>query len=243
MGTTGMVDPSLPDQVFFDADCPRCLRWTEKLRRKDPEGKKFVFHPLKGEDFESALSEEMRASLPDALVSVDGDGRVRAGGEAVLRTARRIGGLAGFLALFAGILPSAVLNSGYAWVARHRHRGKALSRPSSSENVINRFLLAFLFLLPACAGASVEETVFDSSPLMGAFGAEIDVLGLSCPKCATNVDQVLGALPGIGQVDVDLSEGLIRLRFEGLVAPSPADLAHAVKDAGFTPVEVRRLGG
>ena len=106
---------------------------------------------------------------------------------------------------------------------------------------MTRFLLAFLVLFPACAGVAVEETQFDAVPLMGAVGAEIDVLGLSCPKCATNVDKVLGALPGVGKVTVDLAEGLIRLQFQGIVPPSPAGLAQAVKDAGFTPVEVRRL--
>lgn len=68
--------------------------------------------------------------------------------------------------------------------------------------------------------------------------ATLWVNGLSCPQCASNVDAQLLRVAGISDVKVDLSTGKIAIAMKGARRPSPAQLSHAVEDAGFTLAKV-----
>lgn len=124
MGITGMGEASSPVRIFFDAECARCLRWAKKMAKKDPAGKRIVFRPLQGDEFKAAISEDVRTSLPDALVAVGQDGKIRTGMGAVLLAANCIGGPVAFFASFFGLLPSAWSAWVYSAIARNRHRGE-----------------------------------------------------------------------------------------------------------------------
>lgn len=59
------------------------------------------------------------------------------------------------------------------------------------------------------------------------------VSGLSCPLCASNVDQQLLRLPGVQGVSVDLAAGRIGVSLQE-PRPSPAELTRAIDQSGFT---------
>ena len=60
---------------------------------------------------------------------------------------------------------------------------------------------------------------------------EITVKGMSCGHCAAAVTKALGALPGVSQVQVELSTG--RVTFENANPIRREDLARAIKAAGY----------
>lgn len=79
---------------------------------------------------------------------------------------------------------------------------------------------------------------FSTDPITGD-RATLLVYGMSCPLCATNVDQQLLAVPGVSAVDVDLGNGWVTVNFkEGAARPSKRDLAHAIVESGMTIVDV-----
>jgi copper chaperone len=63
---------------------------------------------------------------------------------------------------------------------------------------------------------------------------EITVKGMSCGHCAAAVTKALEELPGVSQVQVDLSNG--RVTFESDNPVSQEDLARVVKSAGYEMV-------
>jgi len=64
--------------------------------------------------------------------------------------------------------------------------------------------------------------------------------GLSCPLCATNIDQQVEKLPGVSDVKVDLSTGKVKANLIGPSTPSPRQLANAADAAGVTLIKIAR---
>lgn len=64
----------------------------------------------------------------------------------------------------------------------------------------------------------------------------IYVHGFGCPLCATNIERAMLALRGVTSVDVDLGQGRVDVHTLPGIAPTRAQLAATVKDAGFTLV-------
>ncbi len=60
---------------------------------------------------------------------------------------------------------------------------------------------------------------------------EITVKGMSCGHCAAAVTKALEELPGVSQVQVDLSSG--RVTFESANPVPREELARVVKAAGY----------
>ena len=60
---------------------------------------------------------------------------------------------------------------------------------------------------------------------------EITVKGMSCGHCAAAVTKALEELPGVSQVQVDLSSG--RVTFESANPVSREELAQVVRAAGY----------
>lgn len=104
-----------------------------------------------------------------------------------------------------------------------------------------RYASCLLLLLAACAtptGAGIPRELLDPAPLAGV-GADLTVLGLSCPNCSTNIDLKLKALAGVERVNVDLGTGHVAIDFTATgPRPSRQDLAIAVRDSGFTIVAI-----
>ncbi len=111
-----------PDLVFYDAGCRFCLRSVELLRRRDRGRGRLRLLPLDGPEFRAAVAAERRAVLPDSLVVVTRDGSILTRSDAALRCAVRTGGLLGFLARLARILPRGLRDAAYDALARRRHR-------------------------------------------------------------------------------------------------------------------------
>lgn len=80
----------------------------------------------------------------------------------------------------------------------------------------------------------------DTTPLT-TDDATLSVRGLSCPKCANNVNLALGKLPGISDTHIDMGKGEVHVVFDPIAKtrPSKAQLAKAITDAGFTIVDIR----
>lgn len=111
---------------------------------------------------------------------------------------------------------------------------------------------ALAAILSGCAtdGASAEATTAsdasranfasDTAPLTTE-EATLVVRGLSCPKCANNVNLALARLPGVDETHIDMGSGEVRVEFDAVTKqrPSKAQLARAITDAGFTIVDIR----
>jgi copper chaperone len=59
----------------------------------------------------------------------------------------------------------------------------------------------------------------------------IVVRGMSCEHCANAVRAEVGRLPGVTEVDVDVTEGAVRISAEPM--PGDAALREAVEEAGY----------
>jgi len=68
--------------------------------------------------------------------------------------------------------------------------------------------------------------------------ATVQVSGLACPKCASNVEVQLVKIPGVRVENIDMKHGFVQVVFEQDPHPSPARLARAVEDSGLTYVGV-----
>lgn len=94
--------------------------------------------------------------------------------------------------------------------------------------------------LVGCAATSNDSSQassasIDSYPeIIEADQARLTVFGLSCPLCATNVEKALTSVPGVLGASIDLSNGRIDLLLDPTKRTRSVDIAHAVKDAGFT---------
>lgn len=110
------------------------------------------------------------------------------------------------------------------------------------------------FLAPGCASSgdgelsgSAGATDGASADFSGDFrpieadSATLVVLGLSCPKCAYNVNLQLEKVAGVGETHIDMGAGEVKVSFDSLAAqhPSRSRLAQAITDAGFTVVDIR----
>ncbi len=88
---------------------------------------------------------------------------------------------------------------------------------------------------PASAAAEARA---DITPIASS-GAVLRVNGMSCPKCANNIDRQLRSMPGVADLSIDLGLGVVRVGFdEGAAHPSRADLASAIDRTGFTLVSI-----
>ncbi|MCL2345858.1 MAG: heavy-metal-associated domain-containing protein [Desulfobulbus sp.] len=60
----------------------------------------------------------------------------------------------------------------------------------------------------------------------------IQIGGMTCQGCVSNITGILAALPGVASTTVSLAEGAAQVRFDPSVVARPALLA-AVEEAGF----------
>lgn len=85
----------------------------------------------------------------------------------------------------------------------------------------------------APSGGGSAATLTSTAPIEGS-RVTLHVSGLSCPLCATNVDKQLTRVPGVRTSMTDLSRGRIDVGLASAGRPTPAQLADAVRDSGFT---------
>ncbi len=109
--------------------------------------------------------------------------------------------------------------------------------------------LGLITILIASTGcAPKDQRVETSAPLSDSFNVTIvpgdtihlTVWGMSCPKCVTNVDQLLYRVEGVTGVETDMSSGLVTVS-TGSQAPNGEALRNAIVQAGFTPMGIKVL--
>ncbi len=71
----------------------------------------------------------------------------------------------------------------------------------------------------------------------------VDVAGVSCPFCAFGLEKKLQALPGVEKVTIKVNEGVVEIEVAEGHQVTKEQIQQAVKDAGFTPGEVRIEAG
>jgi copper chaperone CopZ len=95
-------------------------------------------------------------------------------------------------------------------------------------------------VLTACASTQTTESTptYDVAPI-AANSASLRVNGMSCPKCANNIERQMKTLAGVRRVDIDLGQGLVTVSFDAKGShPSQAQLAEAIEKTGFTLVSI-----
>jgi len=83
----------------------------------------------------------------------------------------------------------------------------------------------------------VAEASKGDGTLLASATETMRVNGISCPRCATNIEKSLTGMKGITGVEIDLDEGRVTV---GLTSPgviSRERIADAIRDAGFTVVD------
>ena len=129
----GWIAPRLPKRrqdrtlVFYDGACGLCHRTIRFLLAEDAAGLRFRFAPLDSDKFRSACAAsesgfELGDPIPDSvLVQRPGEAMLTRA-EGVLEIGHQLGGLWRLLAIVVGWVPLSILNAGYDFVARIRHR-------------------------------------------------------------------------------------------------------------------------
>lgn len=87
---------------------------------------------------------------------------------------------------------------------------------------------------PPDTTASAASTPAPSTAPIAADSVTVLAFGLSCPNCALNVVLQLKNFDGIEIGELDMGRGALPLRFTRMPHPSEADIANAVRRAGYT---------
>ncbi len=95
-------------------------------------------------------------------------------------------------------------------------------------------LLGLLLLVMGCATLQTDD---DDRVISG--DAEIVVYGLSCPLCASNLDEQIKRVDGVTAADIDLDTGHVAITVAPDAHVTVSALRRAVADAGFTLQAVR----
>jgi predicted DCC family thiol-disulfide oxidoreductase YuxK len=125
--------------LFYDGDCGLCAKVVQWLLRRDRH-RRFRYAPLQGTTY-AALGVAKPQDL-STMVLLD-DRRLHERGDAALAVGRHLGGVWAFAAGVARIVPRAIRDAVYRFVARRRHRwfGHAdacrLATPAERELFLN----------------------------------------------------------------------------------------------------------
>lgn len=127
-----MARPETPI-LFYDGACGLCDRSVRWIMDRD-RARVFWFAPLQGETY-AALDIGDKPADVSTLVLWDGE-RILTKSDAVVRIARTIGGAWGVLGAVGGVVPRALRDALYGFVAKRRLRwfgGKEACRLPSTE--------------------------------------------------------------------------------------------------------------
>jgi predicted DCC family thiol-disulfide oxidoreductase YuxK len=113
--------------IFYDGACGLCHRTIRLLLAEDPAGLRFRFAPLDSDAFLSACGAPESGFgsddvIPDSVLVQRPGEPMLSRGDGMLEIGQQLGGLWRLLAVVAGWVPRTILNAGYDFVARVRHR-------------------------------------------------------------------------------------------------------------------------
>jgi len=126
------------DLLFYDGNCGLCHRAVRFILSEDPRGEAFRFAPLQGETFQTQVSAEQRASLPDSVIVRTPDGTLLTRSSAVFYLGKRLGGLWRLLATLGGLIPTALADRAYDGIAAIRY--KLFAKPSDACPIVPKAL-------------------------------------------------------------------------------------------------------
>ena len=92
---------------------------------------------------------------------------------------------------------------------------------------------------PEAESEAEEAEGLSELPVMLEQDVELVVFGLSCPLCASNLDNQLRRIPGVAGQQVDLESGIIQVQVRSGGFVQTESLRRAVADAGFTLQDIR----
>jgi predicted DCC family thiol-disulfide oxidoreductase YuxK len=116
------VPESGSEMLFYDGYCGLCHRAVKFVLKHDRSGTAFRFAPLQGETFQARVAAAERAGLPDSIVVLTREGKLLVRSDAFLHILRRIGGGWKILGAVLAVIPRAVRDAVYDFVARIRYR-------------------------------------------------------------------------------------------------------------------------
>jgi predicted DCC family thiol-disulfide oxidoreductase YuxK len=111
-----------PEVVFYDGHCGLCHWVVRFILAHDRTGEAFRFAPFDSNTFRTAVSEAVRASLPDSLILQADNGTILMRSDAVLHILQRLGGMWWVLGIVGHLIPRALRDRMYDGIARIRHR-------------------------------------------------------------------------------------------------------------------------
>ncbi|HJW34111.1 MAG TPA: DUF393 domain-containing protein [Holophagaceae bacterium] len=126
------------DLIYYDGECGLCHRAVAFLARRDRNGERFRFAPLRGTTFRQRVPEGLAAALPDSLALQTPDGHLLIRSRAVAHALRQLGGLWGALGALLGWIPRPLSDWGYNGVARIRRH--LFKKPDNACPVLPRDL-------------------------------------------------------------------------------------------------------
>lgn len=102
--------------------------------------------------------------------------------------------------------------------------------------ILSRFLVVAAAVLAGAAFAGGQPPA-DPVP------TKLTVPGLDCVSCAKKAGDKLYAVPGVGEVKVDLKAKLLIVTPKSGAVVSPRSLWEAVEKAGYEPTKLEGPGG
>lgn len=84
--------------------------------------------------------------------------------------------------------------------------------------------------------------LFSFSALAGNFSYELKVDGMSCPFCAHGVEKKLKGLDGVMAVEVNIGKGSVQVEMKQDSDLTEDQAKKAVKDAGFSLKDFKKVG-
>lgn len=117
-----MLAAPSPELLFYDGHCALCHRAVKFVLKHDRSGTAFRFAPLQGSTFQSRVSPDQRAGLPDSIVVLTSAGSLLVRSDAFIHILLRLGGGWRVLARALVVIPRSVRDLAYDFVARVRYR-------------------------------------------------------------------------------------------------------------------------
>jgi predicted DCC family thiol-disulfide oxidoreductase YuxK len=118
------VAPNDPEaeMLFYDGHCALCHGAVKFVLKRDHSGGAFRFAPLQGETFVARVQESARKNLPDSIVVLTDRGALLVRSDAFLHILTRLGGNWKRMASVLRLIPQALRDVVYNFVARVRYR-------------------------------------------------------------------------------------------------------------------------
>jgi copper chaperone CopZ len=111
-------------------------------------------------------------------------------------------------------------------------------------NKISYIMILAAVLASGCVApdGTLSKNDFSGTNLSSSRTVVLTVHGLSCPLCSNNLTGQLKKISGVDGAGIDLNTGAVTVNLAEGHTVTAADLAGAVKNAGFTLKEINPKG-